>query len=81
MNESILHLKYEYAARSESCFACYFHCYVTCACEMLPLTFITGVFKSIKKNSATIKHIYNESVNIIVVCYVPFDINGYLNFR
>ena len=29
MNVSILHLKYKYHARSESCFACYSHCHVT----------------------------------------------------
>ena len=29
VNVSILHLKYEYRARSESRFACYPHCYVT----------------------------------------------------
>ena len=29
MNVSILHLKYDYPARSESRFACYSHCYVT----------------------------------------------------
>ena len=29
VNVSILHLKYEYHARSESRFACYSHCYVT----------------------------------------------------
>ena len=29
MNVSILHLKYNYCARSESRFACYSHCYVT----------------------------------------------------
>ena len=28
MNVSILHLKYQYGARSESRFACYSHCYV-----------------------------------------------------
>ena len=29
VNVSILHLKYDYRARSESRFACYTHCYVT----------------------------------------------------
>ena len=29
MNVNILHLKYEYCAQSESCFACYSHCYIT----------------------------------------------------
>ena len=38
MNVSILHLNYEYRARSESRFTCYSHCYVT----WCPLT--TGIF-------------------------------------
>ena len=40
VNVSILHLKYEYRARSESRFACYPHCYVT----WCPLT--TGIVAS-----------------------------------
>ena len=40
VNVSILHLKYEYRARSESRFACYSHCYVT----WCPLT--TGIVAS-----------------------------------
>ena len=40
VNVSILHLKYDYRARSESLFACYSHCYVT----WYPLT--TGIVAS-----------------------------------
>ena len=40
VNVSILHLKYEYRARSESHFACYSHCYIT----WCPLT--TGIVAS-----------------------------------
>ena len=40
VNFSILHLKYDYRARSESRFACYSHCYVT----WCPLT--TGIVAS-----------------------------------
>ena len=40
VNVSILHLKYDYRARSESRFACYSHCYVT----WYPLT--TGIVAS-----------------------------------
>ena len=57
----IPHWKYEYGARSESHFACFFHCYVTWS------TLTTGIvasqypcniggFKSIQTNLATIKH-------------------------
>ena len=40
VNVGILHLKYDHRARSESCFACYSHCYVT----WYPLT--TGIVTS-----------------------------------
>ena len=44
--------------------------------DALPHTFDIGVFKSVKRNSATIKHIYNESANIIEGCNVAFDTNA-----
>ena len=36
-----------------------------CARDALPHTFDIGVFKTIKNNSTMIKHIYNQSENII----------------
>ena len=50
-----------------------------CPCDALPHTFNIGMFKSIK-NSATIKHIYNEPANIIEGCNVAFDTNDCWNF-
>ena len=44
------------------------------------LTFNISMFKFVKKNSGTIKHIYNESVNIIEGCNVAFDTNDCWNF-
>ena len=41
----------------------------------LTLSFDIGVFKTIKKNSTTIKHIYTKSANIIEGCNVAFDTN------
>ena len=52
-----------------------------CAHDVLPHTFNITMLKSIKKNSATIKHLYNESVNIIECCFwhqwlLEFPIKG-----
>ena len=69
VNVYILHWKYKYGPRSESRFACYPHCYVTwcltipvgkgrCTCDALPYTLNIVVFKTVSKNSATIKRIY-----------------------
>ena len=44
-----------------------------CAHDALPHTFDIGVFETIKTNSTTIKHIDNESANIIEGCNVDFD--------
>ena len=86
LNISILHLKYEYGAQSESRFACYSHCYVTWNCRLttpvikgccirdaLPHTSSFGVFKSVKKKSSPTKHIHNKSSNWIEDCTVVFD--------
>ena len=43
-------------------------------------TFNIGVFKSVKNDSNTIKHIYNDSGNIIEGCNVAFDASGCFNF-
>ena len=87
MNVSILHLEYEYRARSESRFACYSHsydgnCRLTipiakgpCARDALPHAVHIGVFKFVKTISTAIKHIYEESTNIIEGCTVAFDTN------
>ena len=44
-----------------------------CARDALPYTFDISVFKTIKTNSTTIRHIYNESANITEGCNVAFD--------
>ena len=44
-----------------------------CVRDALRRTFNISVFKSNKKNFAAIKHIYNESANIIESCHVAFD--------
>ena len=43
-------------------------------------SFNIGVLKPVKKNSATIKHIDNESANIIKGCKVALDTNDCRNF-
>ena len=50
-----------------------------CARDAPPETFDIGEFKSIKKNSTTITHIYNESANIIESCNIAFDTNDCWN--
>ena len=50
------------------------------ACDVRPDTCNIGQFKSGKKNSATMKHIYNESANIIEGRNVAFDTNDWWNF-
>ena len=50
------------------------------ACDVLPLTFNISVFKSSENNSTTVKHIYNESANIIEGCQVAFDTIDCWNF-
>ena len=52
-----------------------------CTCDRLLHTFIISVFNSIKKNFTTIKHTWNESVNIIEGCNVAFDTNDGWNFQ
>ena len=66
MNVSILHLKYQYLARSESRFACYSHCYVT----WCPLT--TGVVASQFPSSRDA---------VLVTCYLTPFISPCLNFK
>ena len=51
-----------------------------CACNALSNKLNIGEFKSIKNNFITIKHIQNESVNIIEGCNVAFDTNDCWNF-
>ena len=97
VNVSILHLKYDYRARSESRFACYSHCYVT----WYPLT--TGIVASqcpsardavlvtryltpfilacLNSISTAIKHVYKESANIIEGCNVAWNTNDCWNFQ
>ena len=77
MNVSILHSKYEYAARSGSRLACFSHRYimwcplttgiVASQCPLSQRTLcswfatytpLISIFKSVKKNSSTIKHIH-----------------------
>ena len=48
-----------------------------CAHDVLPHTFNIGVFRSVKNNSATIKHIYNEYGNIIKGCNVAFGASDF----
>ena len=52
-----------------------------CPLDALPDTFDIGVFKSLQNNSTTIKHIYNESANIIEGYNLAFDNNDCWNFR
>ena len=47
-----------------------------CARDALRHTFGIGMFKSVKKHSSTIKHIYNESANIFEGCNVAFGTNN-----
>ena len=88
VNGSILHLKYDYRARSESRSACYSHCYVT----WCPLT--TGIVASQCPSardavlvtryltiSTAIKHIYTGSANIIEGCNLACDTNDCWNFQ
>ena len=51
-----------------------------CARDAPPQTINIGTFKFVEKSSTTIKHIYNESANIIEGCNVAFDTNGCCNF-
>ena len=44
-----------------------------CDRDALPHTFIIGGFQSVENNSTAIKHIYNESGNIIEGCNVAYD--------
>ena len=44
-----------------------------CGRDPLHHTFNIGVFKSVEKNFAPIKHTYNESVNTIQGCNVALD--------
>ena len=46
-----------------------------CARDALPHTFDMGVFRTVKKNSTTIKYISNQWANIIEGCNVAFDTN------
>ena len=46
----------------------------------LPHTFDIGVFRSIRNNSPTIKHTYNESANIFEDCHIAVDTNDCRNF-
>ena len=48
-----------------------------CASDALPHTFNIGMLESLEKNSATIKHIDNESTNIIIGYNVAFHTNDY----
>ena len=61
VNVNILHWKYKYGARSESRFAWCLTMPVgkgRCTCDALPYTLDIVVFKTVSKNSATIKRIY-----------------------
>ena len=95
VNVSILQSKYEYDAQSESRFACYSHCSITWCTLMTGIVashasrqahdalhdpFNTSMFKSVRKNSATIKHIYNEFAKITEGYNNAFDTNDYWNF-
>ena len=51
----------------------------TCACDLLFQTFNIHMFNCGKGNSAAIKHVHNENVDIIESYAVNFDINGWLN--
>ena len=53
------------------------------ACDALTLlhTFNISMFKSVKKNFATIKYIYNKFANIIEGHTVAFDTNDCWNFQ
>ena len=48
-----------------------------CSWHSLPHTFNIGVFKSSKKNSTAIIHIYNEFANLIHSCKVASDTNDW----
>ena len=94
MNISILHFKGEYSARSEGFCAIYSivpltdgNCRLTmpivkghCARYTVPRTFDISVLNSGKNNSTTIKHIYNESANLIGSCTDAFNTNDLYNF-
>ena len=84
----------QYCARSESCSACYSHCYITqcpsmtgivvkrrCARDAVPPTFNIGVFNSGKNNFTTIKEINNESVNLIDNFNLEVDTSDWWNFQ
>ena len=47
--------------------------------DTLPHTFNIGVFKCSKSNSTTIKHIYDESANLIDSYDIAFDANDWWN--
>ena len=51
-----------------------------CACDAQPHILNIGMFKSGKKYSTAIKHIYNESANKIEGCNVIFDTKDCWNF-
>ena len=51
-----------------------------CTHDALPDTFNIDMFKSIKRNSTTTKHIYNKSANIIEGFNVASDTNDCQNF-
>ena len=92
-NIDILHLNYEYGSRIESRFATPIvtsrnapndgNCRLTmpgvkgrCARDVL----LTPLISAGLNNSTTIKHIYNEFVNIIEGCDAIFDISDCWNF-
>ena len=50
-----------------------------CARDALSHTFNSDVFKTINRNSTTIKHIHNESANFIDNCDVAFNTNNWWN--
>ena len=52
-----------------------------CACDALPHAVHIGVFKFVKTISTAIKHIYQESANIIEGCNVALDTNDCWNFQ
>ena len=83
VNVCNLHFMYEYGTQRDNRFTCYPHCYITCHPTVLnvkgrcvldarPHICNAGLFKSVKKSSATTKHIYNESANISKYCNVVF---------
>ena len=99
MNVSILHLRYEYHARSKSRFAWYSRCHITwcpltteIVASQCPSTrdavlmtrYLTSVISAsldtLKNNYNSIKHLYNESENIIGGCNATFDSNYCWNF-